>query len=113
MKMSELAPVIRSKNAGPYWFTVDIIFDSLAIYNAVKKLNVINKELIAKIYNNRDLNDVSDIIYFDAGRAIKFNVRRPHSSGSPYDTDVLGMQQHAPVLEIDVPLHRIFTQLQV
>ena len=26
MKMSELAPVIRSKNAGPYWFTVDIIF---------------------------------------------------------------------------------------
>ena len=37
MKMSELAPVIRSKNAGPYWFTVDIIFDSLAIYNAVKK----------------------------------------------------------------------------
>ena len=113
MKMNELAPVIRSKNAGPYWFTVDIIFDSLAIYNVVKKLNVINKEVIAKIYNNRDLNDVSDVIYFDAGKAIKFNVRRPHSSGSPYDTDVLGMQQHAPVLEIDVPLHRIFTQLQV
>ncbi len=113
MKMSELAPVIRSKNAGPYWFTVDIIFDSTAIYKAVKNSNIINKEVIADIYNKRDLKDVSDVIYFDAGKAIKFNIRRPHSSGSPYDTDVLGMQQHAPVLELDVPLHNIFHQLQV
>lgn len=112
MKMRELTPVIRSKNAGPYWFTVDIIFDSLTIYNAVKESNVINKEVIAKIYNNRDLNDVSDVIYFDAGRAIKFNIRRPHSSGSPYDTDVLGMQQHAPILDLDVPFHRVFAQLR-
>lgn len=112
MKMRELTPVIRSKNAGPYWFTVDIIFDSLAIYNAVKESNVINKEVIAKIYNNRDLDDVSDIIYFDAGRAIKFNIRRPHSSGSPYDTDVLGMQQHAPILDLDVPFHKVFAQLK-
>ena len=113
MKMRELAPVIRSKNAGPYWYTIDIIFDSLAIYNAVKNSNFINREVIAQLYNKSDLDDVSEVIYFDEGRAIKFNIRRPHSSGSPYDTDVLGMQQHAPMLEIDIPLHQIFAQLKV
>lgn len=112
MKMRELAPVIRSKNAGPYWYTIDIIFDSVEIYYAVKNSNVINKEIIAKIYNDRNLKDVSDVIYFDEGRAIKFNIRRPYSSGSPYDTDVLGMQQHAPVLEIDIPFHKVFAQLK-
>jgi len=112
MKLKELAPVIRSKNAGPYWYTIDIIFDSIDIYTAVKKSNVITKEIVATLYHT-PADTVSEIIYFDEGRAIKFNVRRPHVSGSPFDTDVLGMQQHAPMLEIDLPLHKIIAQMKV
>jgi hypothetical protein len=108
MKLRELAPVIRSKNAGPYWYTVDVIFDNPEFYEAVKNSKVITRELIAKCYNNIDLGKVSDIIYFDEGRGFKVNIRRPYSSGSPFDYDVLGMQQHAPMLDIDIPLHKIF-----
>lgn len=110
MKLSELAPVIRSKNAGPFWYTVDVIFDNSEIYEAIKNSKAITRELIAKRYNNIDVNEVSDIIYFDEGRGFKVNIRRPYSSGSPYDYDVLGMQQHAPMLDIEIPLHKIMVQ---
>ena len=52
MKLKELAPVIRSKNAGPFWYTVDVIFDNPELYEAVKKSKIITKELVAKRYNN-------------------------------------------------------------
>lgn len=112
MKLRELAPVIRSKNAGPYWFTVDIIFDNQQIYEAVRESKVITREIVAKLYNNISVDNVSEIIYFDEGKAIKFNIKRPYPSGSVYDTDVLGMQQHAPLLEIDLPLHKVFAQIK-
>lgn len=112
MKLKELAPVIRSKNAGPYWYTIDIIFDSPEIYAAIKQANVITREIVAQLYNGIPVESVSEIIFFDEGRAIKFNIRRPYSSGCLYDTDVLGMQQHAPMLEIDLPFHKVLSQLR-
>jgi|SRR5699024_2203320 len=112
MKLAELAPVIRSKNAGPYWYTIDVIFDSAEVYRVVKDSKIITRELIAKIYNNIDLENVSDIIYFDEGRSIKVNIRRPYSSGCPYDTDVLGMQQHAPMLDIQIPLYMVLGNIK-
>ena len=108
MKLKELAPVIRSKNAGPFWYTVDVIFDNPELYEAVKKSKIITRELVAKRYNNIPVEDVSDIIFFDEGRGFKVNIKRPYSSGSPWDYDVLGMQQHAPMLDIEIPLHKVF-----
>ena len=64
MKLKELAPVIRSKNAGPFWYTVDVIFDNPELYEAVKKSKIITRELVAKRYNNIPVEDVSDIIFF-------------------------------------------------
>jgi hypothetical protein len=107
MKLRELAPVIRSKNAGPYWYTIDVIFDNPEIYEAVKNSKIITRELIAKRYNNIDMANIDEIIFFDEGRGFKINIRRPFSSGSPHDYDVLGMQQHAPMLDIEIPFHKI------
>ena len=107
MKLRELAPVIRSKNAGPFWYTIDVIFDNAEIYNAVKESKIITRDLIAERDNNSDVDKVSEIIFFDEGRGFKVNIRRPYSSGSPYDYDVLGMNQHAPMLDIDIPFHRV------
>lgn len=112
MKLRELAPVIRSKNAGPFWYTVDVIFDNAKIYEAVKGSKIITRELIAKIYNNNDIENISEVIFFDEGRGFKVNIRRPYSSGSPYDYDVLGMQQHAPMLDIEIPLFKVLSFLE-
>ena len=107
MNIREIASVIRTKNAGPYWFTADIMFDNTELYHAVKKSQVFTRERVAKLYNV-DQDKISEVIYHDEGRIIKVNIKRPYASGDPGDSDVLGMQQHAPLLEIDISFHKLF-----
>lgn len=39
--IGDLAVLVRSKNAGPFWLTFDIMFDSPDIYKNVRDSNVI------------------------------------------------------------------------
>lgn len=101
VKLKDVADIIRSKNAGPYILTFDIIFADANIYKKVKRKKIINKELIKKLYHVSN-KDILDIIYFDVALAIKFNLKRPMYSGSFGDRDIYGAQQHSPLLEVDV-----------
>jgi len=102
MNIRELASVIRTKNAGPFIMTADIIFDDPQKYEKVKKSGIVTKEQIARLYRV-PLDDILSIHHFDEGRCIKINIRRPVSSGDIGDTDVMAMQQHAPLLLIEIP----------
>ena len=102
MNIRELASVIRTKNAGPFIMTADIIFDDPQRYEKVKKSGIITRDEIARLYQV-PLEDVLSIHHFDEGRCIKINIRRPVTSGDIGDTDVLAMQQHAPLLLIEIP----------
>jgi len=102
--LSDLALVIRSKNAGPFELTFDIIFKDRATYDLVKRSGVITKQLIAKLYSV-PLEEVLYFVEFDAANAIKATIVRPVDSGSIGETDVYGAQQHAPLLEIKIPLN--------
>ncbi|AZR73394.1 acyl-CoA synthetase [Anoxybacter fermentans] len=101
-KITELAAVIRSKNAGPYQLTFDFIFKSDEIYQKVKESNVITPELIARLYNI-PIKNVISVINYDPARAIKATIVRPRPSGALGETDVYGAQQHAPLLDIEIP----------
>ena len=107
MNIREIAAVIRTKTAGPYWFSADIMFDNDQFYQAVKDYQAITRERVAKLYDV-DVDKVSEVIYNDAGKLIKVSVRRPYPSGDVGDSDVLGMQQDAPLLAIDIPLKALF-----
>lgn len=100
-KLNELADVVRSKNAGPYELTIDIIFDNIKDYNLVKEKAVITREKIAELYQV-PLADVKDVIYFEPARAIKITLKRPIPAGSPGERDVYGAQQHAPLLDLEL-----------
>ncbi len=102
MNIRELASVIRTKNAGPFIMTADMIFDDPQKYEKVKNSGIITKEQIAYLYQV-SLEDILSIHHFDEGRCIKINIRRPVPSGDIGDTDVLAMQQHAPLLLIEIP----------
>ena len=43
------------------------------------------------------------IIPYDVAYAIKITIPRLVPSGDPGDTDVYGAQQHAPLLDIEIP----------
>lgn len=99
--LGEFADVLRSKNAGPFEVTFDIMFEDANKYQHLKRTNVIKAETIAKLYK---LNpDQVRIIYYDAAKGVKITIPRWSSSGSPEDTDIYGAQQHAPLLSIQVP----------
>ncbi len=103
-KLSKLAKVLRSKNSGPFEITLDILFDSLEIYEKIKLLNIFTKDFISQLYN-LDKTDILEIVYFDAALGIKITYNRKISSGTIGDRDVYGAQQHAPLLNIEVPIN--------
>ena len=101
-KITELARVIRSKNAGPFELTFDIIFKDAGTYERVKRSNMFSRELFAEIYRI-PVERVLNFCFFDQACAIKATIARSVSSGTAGDRDVFGAQQHAPLLELEVP----------
>lgn len=96
-RLVDVASVIRSKNAGPYELTLDIIFKDRHWYDRALAENLINTDLIARLYNVAEA-DVLGIVAFEPANAIKATIRRPTVSGAIGETDVYGAQQHAPLL---------------
>lgn len=103
VKLTEVAEVIRSKNSGPYELTLDIIFKDWETYRRAKELGVIDRKLIAGLYRVTE-DQVLSVIAFDPAKAIKATIVRPRASGAVGETDVYGAQQHAPLLDVELPL---------
>jgi Domain of unknown function (DUF4387) len=103
-KISEIAQVCKSKNAGPFEVTIDVVFADKAMFEKVKKTQVLNADLIARLYHVKP----SDVLFtvYDAGNAFKATVPRRVPAGDVGDTDVYGAQQHAPLLDVDIPITR-------
>ncbi|MCY1153322.1 MAG: DUF4387 domain-containing protein [Sphaerochaetaceae bacterium] len=97
--LKDLAKVLRSKNSGPFQITLDVLFDDVDNYQRVKKANIFTKANICKLYN-LDTKDITDIVFFDRAMGIKVTMNRKVSSGTCFDRDVYGAQQHAPLLDI-------------
>ena len=75
MKLAQLTNLIRSKNAGPFALTFDIMFPDESSYLRVKRSGVLNAALFAKLYQCQ-----TEIVRFfecDNARAFKFSIPRP------------------------------------
>ena len=99
--IADLAVLVRSKNAGPFWLTIDVMFDDPEKYRRVRDSDIINRAGIARMFR-REPGDII-VVNHDAALAIKVSFPRPQSSGSKYDSDVYGGQQYAPLLTLTVP----------
>lgn len=102
-KLKDLAKVIRSKNAGPFEITFDVIFSDLLRYKKVKKSGVLTQELICQLYRVNP-TDIITFMFFDPALAFKFTLRRTSDSeqGSVGEHDTFGAQQHAPLMDIEI-----------
>lgn len=97
-KLVDCTDVIRSKNAGPYELTLDIIFSDFDTYERVSAAKAISPAMIATLYGMSQ-DAAMDIIYFHPAKAVKITMKRPFCSGNIGETDVYGAQQHAPLLD--------------
>ena len=100
-KLWQVAKLIRSKNAGPFELTFDVIFKDREIYEKVRDARIINAQWFARTY--RLTPEVVSVIEYDAAAAIKVTIPRPVISGDVDDTDVFGGQQYGPLVDLEVP----------
>ncbi|MCE5242882.1 MAG: DUF4387 domain-containing protein [Syntrophobacteraceae bacterium] len=101
--LTSLAAVIRSKNAGPYELTVDILFKNREDYIFIKESNYFPPELFARLYGV-EVGRITALVHFDPASAVKCTMVRPVISGAPGDADIYGARQHAPLLDLNVPV---------
>ena len=101
-RIRDIAQVCKSKNAGPFELTIDVVFDDRAMFETVKRTGVLSPVLFARLYGV-SAEDVLFTVY-DAALAFKATLPRLVPAGEIGDTDVYGAQQHAPLLDVEIPL---------
>jgi hypothetical protein len=102
-RLVDLATTIRSKNAGIYRVTFDVLFDDWSRYELVRDARVLTPESMAELFGVTP-DEVVGVVNHDAGQGIKITLQRPRPSGNPGDPDILACQQHAPLYDVLVPL---------
>jgi hypothetical protein len=102
-QLKDICHTIRSKQAGPFRLTFDIVFKDEATYRRVRDGGSISRALIAKLYR-RPLEDITHVVFYEPGRAVKITMIRPKVAGDPGDGDIYGCQQHVPLLDAEVIL---------
>ena len=95
--LKDVANVIRSKNAGPFELTLDILLKEQEMFEKMRAADIINKQTIARLYQIPE-EDVLSIVYFPNAKAIKATIVRPLPSGALGERDVYGAQQHGPLV---------------
>jgi len=103
--LSELADIIRSKNAGPYRITFDILFADPARYRAVRDSGSVSRESVAAAYGVSP-DEITSFFTVDMANAIKVTIRRPRGQGSFGESDMYGCQQHVPLLGLPITVER-------
>ncbi|MFD2416565.1 DUF4387 domain-containing protein [Amycolatopsis pigmentata] len=99
--LGEIAELVRSKNAGPFWITIDAFFTSDADYELVTKSVVVNRTTIAGLYQ---ADPALLMIYrLPSIRVIKVSFPRPVVQGSFTDRDIHSGQQHIPLAGLRIP----------
>lgn len=100
-KLHTLTRLIRSKNAGPFELTIDIIFNDQASYERVKKSGLVSKAFIAGMFQIEPAK--VKLFHYDPAYAIKASVPRYTVSGDPDETDVFAGQQYPQLVDLEIP----------
>lgn len=97
-ELRTLVQKVRSKNAGPFWLTIDIFCGDADRYDEVVKR--LDNKAVADLFqtNSQTLKrfDIADL------HVIKISLPRPAIQGSIHDRDMHGASWAALLAELDV-----------
>lgn len=101
MRLHEVATLIRSKNAGPFTLTIDVMFAEHSDYARVRDSGLLGADRVAAVYGVAE--DSVSVFHYEPALAIKISLPRPTPSGSRLDGDVYGGQFHGPLVMLELP----------
>ena len=96
--LASIAEKVRSKNAGPFWLTIDIFCGTASRYDHVVRnvpTDVVAKLLAVETQNVKRF-EVADL------HVLKFSMPRPTIQGSRHDRDMHGAQWACLLQELEI-----------
>lgn len=102
MKLIDADAIIRSKNAGPFRITLDVIFKNRRQFEAMERSGLWSRENLADLYHLRR-EDIIECLVYEPALAFKCTYQRAVSSGAFGDTDIYGSQEHLPLYSLEIP----------
>jgi hypothetical protein len=100
MRLGDLAKLLRSKNAGPFMLTIDVLMPDLSAYERARSSGLLTAASISALYGVPS-SEVS-IFEIDEFLAIKISFPRPVPSGAEGDSDVYGCQYMARLARLSI-----------
>ncbi|MBP2335616.1 hypothetical protein JOF41_001794 [Saccharothrix coeruleofusca] len=99
--LQDLAIEVRSKNAGPFWVTMELFMRDEAGYAVVADEAFINERLIEQLYDV----PAADVRIFriPSLNVVKISYPRPVPQGGLRDRDIHAGQHHVPLAVLAVP----------
>lgn len=99
-KLSDVCRHIRSKNAGPFWITVDLFFKDEQTYWTYARDSKISPEVFATFYGADPA--LIKFIPVDSLNVLKISYPRPAPQGWRGERDMHGGQQFTPLLDVEL-----------
>ncbi|MEU0029631.1 DUF4387 domain-containing protein [Streptomyces sp. NPDC006335] len=99
--LGDLAHEVRSKNAGPFWVTMELFMRDEDGYRIAADETFLNEGTVARLYGL----DEADVLMFriPSLKVVKISFPRPVSQASLRDRDVHSGQHHVPLAVLPVP----------
>jgi hypothetical protein len=93
--LGDLAREVRSKNAGPFWVTMELFMRDEAGYAIAADESFLDETVIAGLYGV----PAEDVQFFriPSLNVVKISFPRPISQGSLLDRDIHAGQHHVPL----------------
>ena len=96
--VGDVAELVRSKNAGPFWQTLDVFLPDDDAYRLVADSPALDEAAIARLYQV-PAEQVA-IFRLPSIRVVKVSVPRPVTQGGVQDRDMHAGQQHVPLAQL-------------
>jgi hypothetical protein len=98
--LGDLSELVRAKNAGPFWLTLDVFLRDAAAYRRATQAQVVTPDSVARAYRvparSVQVFELPDL------QVIKVSFPRAVSQGSIHDRDMHSGQQHVPLANLPV-----------
>lgn len=98
--VKDIARCVHSKNAGPFWLTLEIFCETQEAYETIKNSNNITPQKISELYHV-DAGKVK-VFYMDNLNVVKFSFPRPNPQGHKYENDMHAGQQYIFLADAEV-----------
>jgi hypothetical protein len=97
-RLGDVASYIRSKNAGPFWLTIDIFFADEAAYEKAVSSRELSSTFIGELYGVAP--EHVHIFKMHTLLTVKISFPRINPSGGFHDRDIHGGQQYLPLARV-------------